>query len=145
MFKSYFITGIVFSSIGINIVQFNVNQRREAIETIYKEKDRLYSSNYQEVNYHLLSKLADTSSYQQGKIEGIICAVNNMKLKDNESSTVWHEGYYRGMKQVNDQERMAYVRGYEQAGKDHNVQIDEKRMNAKIGEIYKDFLIGESK
>jgi len=54
---------------------------------------------------------------QQGRIEGIVSAINP-EVKDD-YSTMWHEGYQRGLNQTEDTiemvEKRAYKEGYNQA------------------------------
>ena len=54
---------------------------------------------------------------QQGRIEGIVSAINP-EVKDD-YSTMWHEGYQRGLDQTEDTiemvEKRAYKEGYNQA------------------------------
>ena len=56
----------------------------------------------------------------QGKIEGILSVVNNAKPEENEISSIWHSGYYRGLNQVEDVRLMAYEDGYHRATEDGN-------------------------
>ena len=52
---------------------------------------------------------------QQGRIEGLVSAINP-EVKDD-YSTVWHEGYQRGLDQTEDTINMAEKRAYEEGYK----------------------------
>ena len=54
----------------------------------------------------------------QGKIEGIISVVNNIKPESNDISAIWHSGYYRGMDQVEYVRLTSYEDGYHRACED---------------------------
>jgi hypothetical protein len=56
----------------------------------------------------------------QGKIEGILSIVNNVKPEENEISSIWHSGYYRGMDQVDYVRTISYEEGYHKACDDMN-------------------------
>ena len=57
----------------------------------------------------------------QGRLDGIVSAINNIKMSDdNEYSRIWHDGYYRGTSQIEQQSESAFEAGYHKATEDGN-------------------------
>lgn len=108
-------------SIGANIIQQYKVSNFAFFEKAMTQKENLTYSGYQEL---LMSQLNHVKNEQleiaknQGKIEGILSVVNNAKPDDNEISSIWHSGYYRGLNQVEDVRAMAYEDGYHRATED---------------------------
>lgn len=114
----YSILGI---SIGANIVQQYKANNFAFFEKAMTQKENLTFSGYQELLMSQLNQVKDEQlniAKNQGKIEGILSVVNNAKPEDNEISSIWHSGYYRGLNQVEDVRAMAYEDGYHRATED---------------------------
>lgn len=55
----------------------------------------------------------------QGRLDGIISAINNIKLsEDNEYNKIWHAGYYNGTETHKQLVDAAYENGYHKATED---------------------------
>lgn len=69
---------------------------------------------------------------EQGKIEGIVSVVSPDNDKSDYFSTVWHEGYERGLNQNEDMvlsaEESGYVKGYKEALTSVGKSIDESEV-----------------
>lgn len=108
-------------SIGANIIQQYKASNYDFFEKAMIQKDSLTNNGYQEL---LISQINQVNNEQyniakhQGKIEGILSVVNNSKPEENEISSIWHSGYYRGLNQVEDVRQMAYEDGYHRATED---------------------------
>jgi hypothetical protein len=59
-------------------------------------------------------------SRMQGKIEGMVSVAMNLPVENNLTSGVWHEGYYKGLKQSEDEKQLFYTQGYHKATEDMN-------------------------
>lgn len=110
-------------SIGANIVQQYKIGNYGMYSDLMNQKDSFTQNGYSEL---LISHLNGIKTEQmevaknQGKIEGILSVVNNARPEENEISSIWHSGYYRGLNQVEDVRAMAYEDGYHRATEDGN-------------------------
>lgn len=87
------------------------------------QKDRLQQSGYSELLYSQINGYRESlmdNARTQGKIEGILSLVNNVKPESNEISSIWHSGYYRGLDQVDYVREVSYEEGYHKACDDFN-------------------------
>lgn len=97
-------------------------QRIKFLKSCSDERSRI---NNDQLNENIMLMVNDLryqtieSAKNQGKIEGIIAAVNNMKLDEkNEYSQVWHSGYYAGTSTNEQAIASAYEDGYHKATED---------------------------
>lgn len=70
---------------------------------ILRDKDKLLEEGYDDL---MTAQLKNTQDQQielargQGRIEGMLSIINNFKPESNETSAIWHAGYYRGLQQA---------------------------------------------
>mgnify|MGYP006287884937 CR=1 FL=1 len=116
---------VCFALLGLgatNIYQFTSSKRIEFLYDCERERARI---NDDQIRDNLLKMITDIREQNieiarnQGRIDGIISAVNNMKLDDgNEYSRIWHDGYYRGTSQAEYMAESGYEAGYHKATED---------------------------
>lgn len=118
---------VVYSILGISLLINGYQVYRidsyKSITTIMDQKDRLQQSGYSELLYSQINGYRDSlieNARGQGKIEGILSIVNNVKPDSNEISSIWHSGYYRGLDQVDFVREVSYEEGYHKACDDFN-------------------------
>lgn len=128
--------GIIALSLFGNYTQYKKGELYGIFEKIYKEKDQINTNCLLDITYQATVKASNENSFNQGKIEGMISVINNMKLNDNEASNVWHSGYYRGLEQASYQEKLSYEKGYQQAAKDNNQNVDSKKLEQHITTVF---------
>lgn len=127
---------ILVISIISNIIQFQNYQRVAFLRTISEERARINDDQLKEnlmiiINDLRLQNIENAKG--QGKIEGIIAAVNNMKLDEtNEYHAVWHAGYYAGTGTAELQNASAYEEGYHKAIEDGNCPRNSTEKSEKI-------------
>ncbi len=117
------ILGIVTLGLGgINAYQYSTSRRIEFLYECEKERARI---NDDQIRDNILKMIGDIREQNvdiarsQGRMDGIIAAINNMKLEDgNEYSKIWHEGYYRGTSQAEFLAESSYEAGYHKATED---------------------------
>lgn len=115
--------GILALSLAVNAYQVYRIDTYKYVTNILDQKDRLTQSGYSELLYSHINSLKNDqleAAKSQGKIEGILSMVNNIKPESNEISSIWHSGYYRGMDQVEYVRTVAYEDGYHKACDDMN-------------------------
>lgn len=96
--------------IAVASVGFNVSQLREIESTnkhkeLLRDKESLLQDGYNELMIGYIKEVRDQNlelARGQGRIEGVLSVINNYKPEQNLSSAVWHDGYYRGLKQSED-------------------------------------------
>lgn len=110
-------------SLIINAYQIYRIDTYKDITNLMDQKDRLQQSGYTELLYSQINSHRDgmmENAKGQGRIEGILSIVNNAKPEENEISSIWHSGYYRGMDQVDYVRTISYEEGYHKACDDMN-------------------------
>ena len=108
-------------SIGYNIIQQEQINRLKTVNEIVKQKESLMSDSLNEVLMARISELRDNMSEisrNSGRVEGMVAASMNIPPEQNQTSAIWHEGYYRGMGQLAIVEESAYISGYHRATED---------------------------
>ena len=124
-------------SIGYNIVQHNQIDRLKTVNELAKAKESLLNDTVNEVLMSRISELRDNMaemSRNQGKVEGMVAASMNIAPEQNQTSAIWHEGYYRGIQQTAMVEESAYIAGYHRATEDIGCPASVRdRMNAEAG------------
>ena len=107
---------------GINAYQYSTSKRIEFLYECEKERSRI---NDDQIRDNILKMIGDIREQNvdiarsQGRMDGIIAAINNMKIDDgNEYSRIWHEGYYRGTSQAEYLAESSYESGYHKATED---------------------------
>jgi hypothetical protein len=122
------------ASIGYNIIQKTEISRLDMIREIAKQKESLLNDGYNEILMNRVSELRENIaevSRNQGKIEGMTSVAMNIAPENNQTSAIWHEGYYRGLGQVAYVEEGAYIAGYHRATEDMNCPSSvREKMNA---------------
>jgi hypothetical protein len=130
----------VTCSIGYNIFQTNQITRLKEINEIFKVKDSLMNDSMNEILMARISEIRDNMSEMsrnQGKVEGMVAASMNIAPEQNQTSAIWHEGYYRGLKQVGEVEESAYIAGYHRATDDMGCPASVRdKMNAEATRKY---------
>jgi hypothetical protein len=108
-------------SIGYNIIQQEQINRLKTVNEIVKQKEGLMSDSLNDVLMSRISELRDNISEvsrNSGRVEGMVAASMNIPPEQNQTSAIWHEGYYRGMGQLAIVEESAYISGYHRATED---------------------------
>jgi hypothetical protein len=115
------VLGVITLS-GMNIYQFASIKRLEFMRYCSDERSRINGDQLYENTILLINDLRDQNIQNakgQGKIEGMIAAINNMKPDDqNEYSAIWHAGYYAGTNTNEQAVTSAYESGYHKATED---------------------------
>lgn len=122
-YAGFGILGVVTLGLGsINAYQYSNAKRIEFLYECEKERSRI---NDDQMRDNLLKIIGDVRDQNmdiargQGRIDGIIAAINNMKLDDaNEYTKIWHDGYYRGTSQAEYVAESSYEAGYHKATED---------------------------
>ena len=122
-YAGFGILGVVALSLGgVNAYQYSTSRRIEFLYECEKERSRI---NDDQIRDNILKMIGDIREQNvdiarsQGRMDGIIAAINNMKLDDgNEYSRIWHEGYYRGTSQAEYLAESSYESGYHKATED---------------------------
>jgi hypothetical protein len=109
---------ITVISLAINGIQYYQYTRTNFLLEIETKRN---SINQDQINEFILSNRssADNESALEyakmnGKIEGIQSVVHNANPQQNEISSIWHAGYYRGLEQTDFVGEMKYEQGYAQ-------------------------------
>ena len=128
------------ASIGYNIIQKTEISRLDMIREIAKQKESLLNDGYNEILMSRVSELRENIaeiSRNQGKIEGMTSVAMNIAPEKNQTSAIWHEGYYRGLGQVAYIEEGAYIAGYHRATEDMNCPSSTReKMNSEAPRKY---------
>ena len=127
-------------SVGYNIVQHNQIDRLKTVNELTKAKESLLNDTVNEVLMTRISELRENiaeMSRNQGKVEGMVAASMNIAPEQNQTSAIWHEGYYRGLGQTAMIEESAYIAGYHRATEDIGCPASVRdRMNAEAPRKY---------
>lgn len=116
--QNYIVYGILGISIAVNGYQVYRIDTFKQYQNILNQKDSLTQSGYNELLYSHINGIKNENidmAKNQGKIEGILSVVNNIKPESNDISAIWHSGYYRGMDQVEFVRQTSYEEGYHRA------------------------------
>ena len=117
------ILGIATLSLGgLNAYQHTSSKRIEFLMECERERSRI---NDDQMRDNLVKMITDMREQNieiargQGRLDGIVSAINNIKMSDeNEYSRIWHDGYYRGTSQIEQQNESAFEAGYHKATED---------------------------
>jgi hypothetical protein len=121
--SNYVLCTVLGFSLIVNAYQIYRIDTYKDITNLMDQKDRLQQSGYTELLYSQINSHRDgmmENAKGQGRIEGILSIVNNVKPEENEISSIWHSGYYRGMDQVDYVRTISYEEGYHKACDDMN-------------------------
>lgn len=116
-----FIAIAATGSIGYNIIQQEQIERIKTINELVKQKESIMSDSLNDIIMSRMSELRDNISEvarNTGRVEGMVAASMNIPPEQNQTSAIWHEGYYRGMGQLAIVEESAYISGYHRATED---------------------------
>lgn len=108
-------------SVGYNIVQQDHINRLRTVSELAKQKESLLNESVNEMIMGRISELRENISEvsrNTGRVEGMVAASMNIAPEKNQTSAIWHEGYYRGMGQLTEVEESAYISGYHRATED---------------------------
>jgi hypothetical protein len=108
-------------SVGYNIVQQEQINRLRTVGELAKQKESLLNESVNEMIMGRMSELRENISEvsrNTGRVEGMVAASMNIPPEQNQTSAIWHEGYYRGMGQLAIVEESAYISGYHRATED---------------------------
>jgi hypothetical protein len=98
-----FIAIAATGSIGYNIIQQEQIERIKTINELVKQKESIMSDSLNDVIMSRMSELRDNISEvarNTGRVEGMVAASMNIPPEQNQTSAIWHEGYYRGLGQL---------------------------------------------
>ncbi len=79
--------------------------RQKDIIVLIDQKDKLQQQQMNDITMVMFQKTNENVTdvaRQTGKIEGMLAVMSNLKPDANESSQIWHQGYYRGLDQAKD-------------------------------------------
>jgi hypothetical protein len=110
-------------SLAWNIVQQTEIKRLTMIKEVVNQKESLLNDSLNEIVMSRFNEMRDSItevSRNQGRVEGMLSVAMNLPPEQNLTSSVWHDGYYRGQSQTEFVEEMAYTKGYHQATEDMN-------------------------
>ena len=110
-------------SIGYNLSLHSQISRLNTMRDLSRERDRLADDTFNEMIMTYMNNTREKLNeigYQQGKIEGMAIAAQNLPPEKNAHSAIWHAGYERGLAQVEFVEESAYTNGYHKATEDMN-------------------------
>jgi hypothetical protein len=125
-YKNLIISCLIFSVCaiaGYSIYQHNRIEQLTLLNTLNVSGSKLNDDNFRDVLFTMIHDLRNNNienSKNIGKVEGILAVATNQKPDSNEYSKIWHEGYYRGMNQIEEVGASEYVRGYHAACDDLN-------------------------
>lgn len=125
-YKNLIISCLAFSVFGLAAFSFYQNSKIEQlnmVNTINQSGSKLNDDNFREVLFTMLHELRNNTvenSKNIGKVEGILAVATNQKPSANDYTKIWHDGYYRGMNQIEDVGAAEYIRGYHAACDDLN-------------------------
>jgi hypothetical protein len=92
-------------SLGLNGWLYYKHDKLSTVVTLIDQKDKLQQQQMNELTLIMYNKTNDNIAEvarQQGKIEGMLAVIHNIKPDSNEHSAVWHAGYHRGLDQAKD-------------------------------------------
>lgn len=114
--------GVVFSLGAVNFYQYNNVRKLEFFMECERERSRINDDQLRENTIRMIADLRDQNienARSQGRLDGIISAINNLKLsEDNEYNKIWHAGYYNGTETHKQLVDAAYENGYHKATED---------------------------
>ena len=119
--SNYVVYAILACSVLTNGYQIYRIDNMKSVQDLLMQKDSLTQSGFNEILYGHINSVKNENielAKNQGKIEGIISVVNNIKPESNDISAIWHSGYYRGMDQVEYVRLVSYEDGYHRACED---------------------------
>lgn len=125
-YKNLVISCLVFSVFGLAAFSFYQNRKIEQlnmVNTLTQSGSKLNDDNFRDVLFTMLHDLRNNTienSKNIGKVEGILAVATNQKPDANDYTKIWHDGYYRGMNQIEDVGAAEYIRGYHAACDDLN-------------------------
>lgn len=100
---------VLVASLGFNGWLYYKNDKLNTVVTLIDQKDRLQSQQMNEfsmIMYQRTNENIAEVARQNGKIEGMLAVMNNLKPDATESSKLWHAGYHRGLDQAKDMKTM---------------------------------------
>lgn len=118
------ITGISAAfliSAGANTIQYYINTKQEMLLEIEVKRNQI---NTDQINEFIMTYGKSGSAFMdpsqdskyadnQGFIRGILSVVTKASPQESEISSIWHNGYERGMSQTNFVGEMQYEKGYQ--------------------------------
>jgi hypothetical protein len=141
-----FLSVAVLSLGGLNAYQHTSSKRIEFLMECERERSRI---NDDQMRDNLVKMITDMREQNieiargQGRLDGIVSAINNIKMSDdNEYSRIWHDGYYRGTSQIEQQSESAFEAGYHKATEDGHCSA---KPETKIKESSAAFIKGPNK
>jgi hypothetical protein len=117
--KSWATVGLIAAiSLTINGIQYYQNSRTKFLLEIETKRNSINQDQISEFILANRNSSDNESSLEYakmtGKIEGIQSVVHNASPQQNEISSIWHAGYYRGLEQTDFVGEMKYEQGYAQ-------------------------------
>jgi hypothetical protein len=95
-------------------------------QQILKERTKIMQDGYQEITINYLNQIKNSNNEMiknQGKLEGIMAVMFNLKPSENDYSKIWHAGYNAGAEVSEFTEYSAYESGYMNACKDFEIPV----------------------
>jgi hypothetical protein len=102
----YALVGVLTLSVVFNFYSYQERKRYEMLVLILQEKGDVQSQQVSEMTLTALNRTNENIvelAKSQGQIEGMLAVMSNRKPSDSEYSSIWHNGYYRGLSQKKDE------------------------------------------
>ena len=99
------LVAVLAVSLGLNGWLYYKHDRLSTVVTLIDQKDKLQQQQMNEYSFIMYQKTNENIAEvarQNGKIEGMLAVIHNIKPDTNEHSQVWHAGYHRGLDQAKD-------------------------------------------
>ena len=103
------LVAILALSLGFNGWLYYKHDRMSHTVLLIDQKDKLQQQQMNEfmmVMYNKTNENIAEVARQQGKLEGMLAVIHNIKPDSSEHSAVWHAGYHRGLDQSVDMAKM---------------------------------------
>jgi hypothetical protein len=103
------LVGVLALSLGFNGWLYYKNDRMAHTVLLIDQKDKLQQQQMNEFTLIMYNKTNENIAEvarQQGKIEGMLAVIHNIKPDATEHSSIWHAGYHRGLDQSADMKKI---------------------------------------
>lgn len=110
------IVGMLATSLAVNGIQYYRSTKMDLLLEVEKKRNEI---NTDQINEFILSgnrhNISNDPVYaeSQGYVRGILSVVTKASPQDSEISSIWHNGYERGLSQSEFVGEMQYEKGYQ--------------------------------
>lgn len=99
--------GLLICLLAVVAFQYYQISQLTFLVTISQKTEKINDDNFRDILSSFMDKTRIDGEKNQGRLEGMLTAINRDKLEDFEISQVWHDGYERGLNQSRDVEALA--------------------------------------